>query len=514
VARLVATRPGNSAPGREQLFTENGSAFYYEYLPHRQDGGLIEGATPECRGPGQLLLYQRAQEALLEAALPIAGDELEAVGFPGELGLLKNSRDAEGHVYGGQENYEAEVARGPALFFYRLGLLLLLPVVAVMTVVSYLTVAAMVVVGLLALVVAIFVPAWRRRLTADDTTPLANAFGRVHLWMIVVLTWPVVTPFALLLRLTAFRRVRRQLLPFLVTRPAIAGCGSVAGDRRFRLAEKAPAVRRVSRLTILPGDRPIFDTGNLMKMICAPLNLQIRPVFHLFRRRQRLQLGVADSNRAQVAEYLKVGTTALLLDLIEGGHLDDAPRLRRPVAALHAVADDPELAAPVELADGTRRTALEIQRFYLERARRHLHDAPAARVEDRQVVRLWGEALDALEAGDLGALVGRLDWVTKRFLLERCGADADDATLKTLDLRYHELGDGYFARLEQAGESAELVGAEAVRRAVREPPEDTPAFFRGRLIRRQAGVDTPIVVSWDSARIGRPFLGKVLPFRR
>ena len=62
IGRLVATRPGASALGRDQIFTQNGGAFYYEFLPHCMEGGLIEGATPECRGPGQLLLYQQAQE--------------------------------------------------------------------------------------------------------------------------------------------------------------------------------------------------------------------------------------------------------------------------------------------------------------------------------------------------------------------------------------------------------------------------------------------------------------------
>ena len=55
---------------------------------------------------------------------------------------------------------------------------------------------------------------------------------------------------------------------------------------------------------------------------------------------------------------------------------------------------------------------------------------------------------------------------------------------------------------------------DAVERAVREPPEDTTAFFRGRFIRRQDGVDTPIFISWDSARVGGRFLGKILPFQR
>ncbi len=518
LGRLVATRPGSSAAGRDQFFTQNGGAFYYEFLPHCMEGGLIEGATPECRGPGQLLLYQRAQEALLTAALPLAREELEARGFAGELGLLKNCRDAEGHIYGAQENYEVEVARGLSLLCYRIGVALLLPLVAVTLLLTLLFIALLLVLTFAAGFAALFLPPLRRRLAwlteEGDSRRLENALGRFHIWLILVFTWPLVTPFAFLLRGFAFQPIRRQLLAFLITRPVVAGCGSVAGDRRFVLSEKGPAIRQVSRRSILPQDRPIFDSGNLMKMLCAPFNFQLRPVARLFRRRQRLQLGLADSNLAQTAEYLKVGTAALVLDMIEDGVLDDAPRPVDPVAALHAVVADPTLEARIEIRGGGAMTALEIQRFYLRRARRYLGASAATSLEAEEVVRRWGEVLDDLEAGAMDRLVGTLDWVTKRFLLEGSGRDAGEAVLKTLDLRYHELGDGYFARLEGAGEAETLVEETEIRRAVEEPPANTPAFLRGRLIRHQAGGPLPITVSWDSAYVGRVLRGKVLPFRR
>ena len=268
------------------------------------------------------------------------------------------------------------------------------------------------------------------------------------------------------------------------------------------------------RQTILPEDRPIFDTGNLIKMLAAPFNLQITPVGHLFRARQRLQLNLADSNRADVSEYLKVGTASLVLDMIEDGFLEDAPRLKDPVAALHAVVADPSLKEQLEVCNGDPATACELQRFYLERAREYLRESPATSIEARQLVQLWDQSLTALEAGDPSALVGRVDWVTKRFLLERCGWDSDEDTLKTLDLRYHELGEGYYDELARAGETAKLVDDYDARVAMREPPEDSPAFVRGALIRDQAGSNLRVMISWDSAYVGRPLRGKVIPFRR
>ena len=81
IAQRVAARPGFSAAGRDQFFTDNGGAFYYEFLPQCLHGGLIEGATPECRGPTQAVLYQRAQEEILRQALPAAQYRLAAAGF-------------------------------------------------------------------------------------------------------------------------------------------------------------------------------------------------------------------------------------------------------------------------------------------------------------------------------------------------------------------------------------------------------------------------------------------------
>ncbi len=517
ISRLVATRPGSSAPGREQFFCQNGGAFYYEFLPHCLQGGLIEGATPECRGPGQLLLYQRAQELLLREAVEGAEEALTRRGVRGRVGLLKNSRDAEGNVYGAQENYEAEIARGLPLALLRLGLFLLLPVLAVSVLVTYLVIVLVFLLALVSFLVVILFPSGRRWFegVSQDDRWIEGAVGRFQLWLSVVSTWPMVMPTSRLLELFAFRRLRRGLLAFLVSRTVWAGTGAIDEDGRFELSEKGGAVRRVIRRTILPEDRPIYDTGNFLKMACAPFNFQLSPVRQLFSRRQRLQIGSGDSNRAQVAEYLKIGATALVIDMVESGFLDDAPQLARPVEALHAVVTDPSLKAPLELAGGGTTNALELQSFYLERARAYLRESKATSLEAEKLVRLWGEVLDALKAGDLGSLVGRVDWVTKRYLVERCGDDDDQDVLQTLALRYHELGEGYFDRLEEAGETAVLVSPEEVRRAVREPPEGTPAFLRGGLIRRQAGVDVPVVVSWTSAFVGRRLRGgKVIPFRR
>jgi proteasome accessory factor A len=112
----------------------------------------------------------------------------------------------------------------------------------------------------------------------------------------------------------------------------------------------------------------------------------------------------------------------------------------------------------------------------------------------------------------MDSLVGRVDWVTKRFLLETCGDERDPALLKTIDLRYHELKDGYAKRLEERGCARVLLDRAEIERAVTAPPEGTPAFTRGRFIRTRNPSFSPVRISWSSARIGGRLRGEVVRF--
>lgn len=518
IGSRVKTEPGLYAE-RPQIFLENGGAFHYEYLPYCAEGGLIEGATPECRGPAQLLLYQRAQERLLLDSMSDAEGILRASGFPGKLGLLKNCRDAEGHVYGAQESFEAPLAAGLTLFFYRVALASLLPLLVV-TVVAGWMVFLLLMFGMLSaailstLVVAL--PPFRRRgffarLLSREDRSIENTLGRFLYWLSYAVTCPFIASFSLLLRAFAFRPIRRQATAFLVSRPVLSGAGTLDEDGRFHLSEKGLAIRHTMRFSISPADRAIFDTGNLMKPVLAAAHFHVMPMLGLFRRAQRLQLGLADSSMLQEAELLKAGSTALVLDMIESGLLGDAPRLKRPISALHAIVSDPTLETEVATDRGPM-TAIEIQKYYLEHAERFVHEAKATSMEALEVVRLWRSVLSSSERREMNLLIGRVDWVTKRYLLESCDDARDRLLLKTVDLRYHELGEGYAAMLENKGFARRLLGTEEVRRATIAPPEGTPAFTRGRFIRSRAPSFAPVRISWDSARIGGRFHGTIIRF--
>lgn len=525
VDSLVFTRRGDGA--REQYFVENGGALAYEFLPGAPDGGLVEGATPECRGPAEGVLYQRAQDALLADALPIAERRLAEQGRPGSLGLLKNCRDAEGHVYGVQENYEVEIARGPALWLWRAGLVALIPLIAVSALASWVTILVFLSLWLLSVITVGLAsqvsPRLRRRdllseiLMSGPSRRFERTLGRIEYVLHGHVLWaPVLWPFLALVRLTAFRPVRRHALAFLLSRPILTGAGTLDADDSFGLSEKGPAMRRLVRLWVGQQDRAVFDGGNLCKPLLRLTYLDVRRFLLLFRRRQRMQLGLADANMAQVAEYLKIGTTALVIDMAEAGALDDLPRLRHPLRALRAIVADPSLQVRVEVQAGPPLRAIDIQRAYLERAREFVARASMTSIEAADLVGLWSRTLDALEAlatrgpEAQGVLIGQLDWVTKRYLLDTAGAGASPAARKKIDLKYHELGVGYFARLEAAALAPPLWSAPDIARARHEPPTTSSARARSRVIRSLGRRDTAVKVSWDRIRLGRPIGGTVI----
>lgn len=521
VRHRVHTLPGGRRYSHEQMFTANGGGVYFERSPGAPEGGLIEASTPECRGPGQLLLYQQAQEALLRQALPAAEAGLRRDGYTGRLGLLKNGRDAEGNVYGVQENFEADLAEGAWLALYRVGLALLVPVMLLDVVLCWALLVVLAVAAIaLGLVGLLLDTGWGAlrgldrpdlftRMSRDPERRLERGLTRLAGFIDLLVVTPAVLPFAWLLRLCAFRRIRRATTAFFVSRPILSGTGTVEPDGRFLLSEKAPSIRRLMRSSAAPTGRAIFDTGNLLKGLQRLFVFDVPGLRVLFRRRQRMQLGLADANRCQIAEYLKLGTTLLMLDMADAGALDDGPRLARPIAALRAITDDPTLRATVRLRDGREVTGLQLQRELCERARRFVAASPAASMEAHDVIRLWSEALDALER-DPGSLVGRLDWVSKRYLLETAAAGEPWAVQKKLDLRYHELGDGHLARLEEAGIAPRLVSAEEAEAAIDRPPDETPARQRGRLVRELCEDEVPATVGWESVRIGEGLARKVV----
>jgi len=490
-------------------FLANGGAIWFEMVRLTGEYGLIEGSTPECRGPRQLLSYQRAQDQLFAEAAASVRD--------GPFTLLKNCRDSVGNYYGAQENYEFPLASGARLALWRIGVAMLAPLIP-LTWIGLLARVLIYIVLLLAYIVIshlaflLAMPFVRdrtaiRRWLIDGI--LTSQGSPVENWMetaLNLLALLVCTPLAagmyLLLRMTAFVGVRKEMTAFFVSRSIIAGAGSLDDNGDFQIAEKASGLNCLTGLGGFVDDRPLYTFGHFLKAALSEAWNLHRRYLRLFRRRQRLQVAIGDSNMAQTAEYLRIGTTMLLLDMLEEDALTGAPRLRNPLAALQTIAADPSLRVQVELCDGTYRTALELQQWYLEAVKHWLDEKPW-HDEAHEIVELWEQTLDQLE-NDREQAVGRIDWVTKLYLLEQAGAGASAAARKKIDLKYHQLGpEGYYAQLEACGVCATLATVAEIDRAARTPPPGSPASVRGRYIREFAG--DGMAVNWDFVLLRQRF---------
>jgi proteasome accessory factor A len=280
-------------------------------------------------------------------------------------------------------------------------------------------------------------------------------------------------------RSVPFERIATELIPFLISRQVFAGAGKVGVEsgstyRRtgYQLSQRADFVETELSVNTMH-NRPIVNTRDEPHADPA--------------RFRRLHLILGDANMCEYATALKAGTTRAVLELIARNAAPDAG-VEHPVAAVRAMSLDADLKATVALRDGRRLTGLELQRVYLEAAQRHLRGLDP---ETDWLLGEWEATLAAL-ASDPLSLRGRVDWITKRWMLDTFAADArvawDDPWLTSLDLAYHHLDPerGLFRGLEAEGATARVASDEAVERAIREAPADTRAAIRGLCVTRFA----------------------------
>jgi len=202
---------------------------------------------------------------------------------------------------------------------------------------------------------------------------------------------------------------------------------------------------------------------------------------------------IGDANLAEVSTYLKVGTTSLVLAMIEDRFISRDLSVEGPVAALRSLSHDPALRRTVTLRDGRTLTGVQLQLEYLDLAKKYVEDryGADADAQTKDVLERWESVLDRLERDPM-LCATELDWVAKLKLLEsyrdRDGLDWDDAKLHLIDLQYSDLRPekGLYHRLVRAGRIERLLTEESVEAAKHEPPTDTRAYFRGRCLEKYA----------------------------
>ena len=217
----------------------------------------------------------------------------------------------------------------------------------------------------------------------------------------------------LLARETPFGRIVAQVTPHFVTRQVYSGSGKVGCELPgvptdqvpYQLSQRADFFEEeVGLETTLK--RPIVNTRD--EPHCDA------------QKYRRLHVIVGDANMSEIATYLKIGTTAIVLAMIEDDALGEDWLLANPVAAIRQVSHDPTLTRTIMLRDGRRVTALEVQWGLLERARKYERSHGLACVDEAiglDVLARWEHVLTGLEH-DPGSIAPWVDWIAKRRLVD------------------------------------------------------------------------------------------------
>jgi proteasome accessory factor A len=298
-------------------------------------------------------------------------------------------------------------------------------------------------------------------------------------------------------RSVPFARIVSYVMPHFVSRQIYTGAGKVgceaasssSHDIRFQLTQRADFFEEeVGLETTLK--RPIVNTRD--EPHCDS------------QKYRRLHVIVGDANMSEVANFLKVGTTALVLSMIEDDWFGRANRdfaLHSPVASMRRVSYDLGLSEPLELADGRTMTALEMQWEHLDLARKYAEDrgldAVGGTEVGEEILRRWEAVLCGLEADPM-TLATQLDWVAKYRVVDgyrlRHGLNWTDPKLAAMDLQYHDVTPS--RSLHDRLGMEQLLDPESVVEATTEPPESTRAYFRGKCLQRWSS--SIAAANWDS----------------
>jgi len=300
----------------DRVFMSNGCRFYIDIGSHP------EFATPECRSPREVLIYDKASERILEELSIRAEEKMHMSGLSGSLFVCKNNVDIRGNTYGCHENYLVE----------------------------------------------------RKRPFLDEGN--------------------------------FYRLLISNLIPFLVTRQIFTGAGKILNKDRisYQISQRAEYI-----------DAEISSATTSRRGI---INSKDEPLSNKEKFR-RLHLIISDSNMSEIANFLKVGTAAIVLQMTEDGVVmknlmpDDA------VEAVHAVSLDLTCRKKIPLRDGRAMSPLEIQYRYLAAAKKYLAGKKKKTPNELfEALVLWEDVLNKLDQSPED-LRDRIDWVTKKHLITR-----------------------------------------------------------------------------------------------
>ena len=285
-----------------------------------------------------------------------------------------------------------------------------------------------------------------------------------------------------------FQRVVDTLIPFLVTRQIFTGAGKLLQTARgtvFSVAQRAEHIwEGVSSATTR--SRPIINTRDEPHADAEKY--------------RRLHVIAGDSNMSEYATYVKLGTVAALLQMLEDDVVFRDLSLENPIRAIREISHDTSCRRKIRLMNGRELSALDIQWEYLDRAIRYSR-SPGFPAPVQRAVEMWEHLLTGLEKDPL-TLEREVDWVAKYQLIDRYRTRWDlslsDPRVALLDLSYHDVNRdrGLFFLLQRRGMVDRVVTDEAIEEAVNRPPQTTRARLRGEFIKAAKAKKRDFTVDW------------------
>jgi proteasome accessory factor A len=289
----------------------------------------------------------------------------------------------------------------------------------------------------------------------------------------------------------------QSLLSFLTLRLLYAGAGRVGAslgaeargdlnrmgaDSHFQISQRADYI-----------NNDLFEWVQFNRAI---INTRDEPLADA-RKYRRLHLLHGDTNVLPTTLLLKAGTTALVLDLLE---LDHMPKiiLADAVMSFRTLSHQPEGPWLVPLTDGRCVSAVEVLSHFHEAARSEFRGRDA---ETDGLLAVWGAVLEDL-ATRPDNLVGKVDWITKRWLfqqfIEREDLNWNDPWLRAQDLEFHHADPSRSLGLALAQTPAVWMrGHHDLVAAMRQPPDNTRAHARSRLMHSLKHQTFRYFVDWE-----------------
>ena len=309
----------------------------------------------------------------------------------------------------------------------------------------------------------------------------------------------------LISRQTPFTQIAQQITTHFVSRQIFCGAGKVGAEHRgltgknsnpnlFQISQRADFFEEEIGLeTTLK--RPIVNTRD--EPHCDPAKYR------------RLHVIAGDANMSEVATYLKVGTTSIVLSMIEDDAFPAHLVIKDPVRAVRQVSHDTTLNAVIEMVDGRHLTAAQIQTEIIEAATNYAIRFGLDSVDEQignDVLQRWRNVVANLQTDPL-TVANIVDWVAKKRIVEgfaqRHGLQTTDPRLKAIDLQYHDM------RIEKclalrAGLDV-LCLPQDVMWSMVHPPSSTRAYFRGTVLQRWPS--DVVAANWDSVVFDIPNQG-------